>query len=292
MSEPVEKGKKRRRRSARVYVNANKPLAVNVPEIAALFPPDEDDDDDGAVRADARKRDYSQSERRRLAREGNALGNGSYPIKDAEDLHNAAVLARTGHGDVEGARKLIARRAKELGVADPLESSEKSIFNHVDPYTGAEHASNRVSAPLDDLGHASPSTGDHGVGQGRSSFIAAHHPDLRQSSTSFDDVLARLRTVNGDNANGDRDITHTPGEVALRMFDAAGQAGHYHGMGPVNPSPERPDWHQHRDSATPPNGSHSLADPGSHAGAPGRMKNSDRLELMKQHLFPGSGGSR
>ena len=48
MSEPeIEKGKKRRRRSARVYVNANKPLAVDVPEIAALFPPDDDDDAKG-----------------------------------------------------------------------------------------------------------------------------------------------------------------------------------------------------------------------------------------------------
>ena len=43
MEPDVEKGKKRRSRSARIYVNANKPLAVNVPEIAALFPPDEDD---------------------------------------------------------------------------------------------------------------------------------------------------------------------------------------------------------------------------------------------------------
>jgi len=285
VTEPVEKGKERRRRSARVYVNANKPLAVNVPEIAALFPPDEDDD--GPDRADARKRDYSQSERRALAREGNALGNGSYPIKDAEDLHNAAILARTGHGDVEGARKLIARRAKELGVANPLDSSEKSIFNHPDPYGGDGHNAGRLSAPLTD-GHAASSPGDHGVGQGRSSFIAAHHPDLRQSNTSFDDVLARLRTVNGDNANGDRDITYTPGEVALRMFDAAGQAGHYHGMGPVNPSPERQDWHQHRGSAVPPNGTHSLSDPRSHA-APQAMKASEAREMIKRHMFPSGG---
>ena len=70
------------------------------------------------------KRNVNTAERRSLASEGNALSDGSYPIANAGDLHNAAHLARTGHGNAEAAKKLVARRAKELGVANPLADSD------------------------------------------------------------------------------------------------------------------------------------------------------------------------
>ena len=76
------------------------------------------------LEADTEKRDVSTAERRSLASEHNALPDGSYPIDSAGDLHNAAVLARSGHGDVAAARRLIARRAGELGVANPLDESD------------------------------------------------------------------------------------------------------------------------------------------------------------------------
>ncbi len=60
--------------------------------------------------------DVSAEERRELARRGHALPDGSYPIGDAKHLHSAAVLAASGHGDVAAARKLIRKRAAELGV--------------------------------------------------------------------------------------------------------------------------------------------------------------------------------
>jgi hypothetical protein len=66
------------------------------------------------------KRKVSAAERRRLAESGHALPDGSYPVENEEDLHNAAILARSGHGDVAAAKRLIAKRAKELGVANPL----------------------------------------------------------------------------------------------------------------------------------------------------------------------------
>jgi HK97 family phage prohead protease len=54
--------------------------------------------------------------RRKYAAKGWALHDGSYPIPDEDHLHAAAVLAASGHGDVEAAKALIQRRAKELGV--------------------------------------------------------------------------------------------------------------------------------------------------------------------------------
>lgn len=72
------------------------------------------------------KRKFSAQRRRELASEGKALSDGSYPIENSEDLHNAAVLARSGHGNVAAAKRLIGKRAKELGVANPLASENAS----------------------------------------------------------------------------------------------------------------------------------------------------------------------
>lgn len=69
------------------------------------------------------KKFHSAKNRRNLAAQGKALPNESYPIEDAEDLKNAATLARSGHGDVGAAKRLISRRSKQLGVGNPLASS-------------------------------------------------------------------------------------------------------------------------------------------------------------------------
>lgn len=290
MSEPKPKPKpKKRRRSARVYVNVGQltpqEIAERLAVVASFFPPDEDGTPAVSVAA---KRHVSQAERKRLAREGKALPNGSYPIESAEDLDNAAVLARTGHGDVEAARRLIARRAKELGVNNPLESAAKSTMGNVPPGHGRSLTEARVSEPLT-AGRAATARDDHGVGQGRNTGIAWAHQDLGQSNPNSFNALANLQTVNAE-GNGDRGITWHAGEAALRMFDARGAAGRYVGMNPVNPSPARPDWHIAQGSAVPPNGSHSTAVPS--RPPTGAMKGSEALALMKRHLFPGSGGGR
>lgn len=77
------------------------------------------------------KAKHSAADRRKLAEEGNALSDGSYPIADEHDLKSAAILAQSGHGDVEGAKRLIARRAKELGVKNPLEDGEDTSKSQI-----------------------------------------------------------------------------------------------------------------------------------------------------------------
>lgn len=98
---------------------------------AGSEPADAADEDAGAEAGkaagpEAAKRDISTGERKRLASQGHALPDGSYPIASAGDLQNAAVLARSGHGNVTAAKKLIARRARELGVANPLKDGKKA----------------------------------------------------------------------------------------------------------------------------------------------------------------------
>lgn len=58
----------------------------------------------------------TQAERDKAHSAGNSLPDKSYPINNAKQLHSAAVLAASGHGDVSAAKRLIRRRAKELNV--------------------------------------------------------------------------------------------------------------------------------------------------------------------------------
>lgn len=71
----------------------------------------------------AQKREFSSDERDKLAEEGEAMPDGSFPIKTAADLENA--LHDFGRAD-ESRRKAvahhIARRAKALGLSDKLPS--------------------------------------------------------------------------------------------------------------------------------------------------------------------------
>lgn len=70
-------------------------------------------------------RNYSAAERKEMAGDGRALSDGSYPINDEHDLNSAAILARSGHGDAEAAKKHIGKRAKELGVKNPLDDGKQ-----------------------------------------------------------------------------------------------------------------------------------------------------------------------
>ena len=58
----------------------------------------------------------AQAERDKAHAAGNSLPDKSYPINNVAQLHSAAVLAASHHGDWQAAQALIRRRAKELGV--------------------------------------------------------------------------------------------------------------------------------------------------------------------------------
>ncbi len=58
-----------------------------------------------------------QADRDKAKDAGNSLPDGSYPINNAKQLHAAAVLAASKHGNWKAAKSLIRRRAKELGVS-------------------------------------------------------------------------------------------------------------------------------------------------------------------------------
>lgn len=63
--------------------------------------------------------DYSEEQRDKLASQGKAMKDGSFPIKNGSDLQNAIRLAGNA-SDPPKARRFIMRRAKELGLSDRI----------------------------------------------------------------------------------------------------------------------------------------------------------------------------
>jgi hypothetical protein len=65
------------------------------------------------------KADFSASERRRMAATGAAMPDGSFPIRNREDLQNA--IQSVGRAsNYDAARRHIISRAKELGLISML----------------------------------------------------------------------------------------------------------------------------------------------------------------------------
>ena len=65
------------------------------------------------------KRDYNTAERRRMAEMGQAMPDGSFPIKTRMDLSNA--IQSVGRAaNYEAAKRHIIRRARALGMTNML----------------------------------------------------------------------------------------------------------------------------------------------------------------------------
>lgn len=84
------------------------------------------EDDDDIV-----KREFSDKERRRLAEEGLAMPDGSYPIVTVEDLRNA-IRAYGRAKDKEAVKRWIIRRARALGRTDLLPDEWREEMNKTD----------------------------------------------------------------------------------------------------------------------------------------------------------------
>jgi hypothetical protein len=66
---------------------------------------------------------YSQADRDRMAKSGEAMDDGSYPIGDEEDLGKAIKAVGRGGADHDAIRKHIITRANALGASDQIPDS-------------------------------------------------------------------------------------------------------------------------------------------------------------------------
>lgn len=67
--------------------------------------------------------DFTADERKRLASQGKAMPDGSYPIRNKEDLRNAIHAVGRGNADHNAIRRHIIRRAIALGASNMIPSS-------------------------------------------------------------------------------------------------------------------------------------------------------------------------
>lgn len=102
-------------------------------DAAPKYDPDHDGDDDSTAEGDTDhdyvKPDgtkvqnadkYKQDDRDRMAKSGEAMPDGSYPIADAEDLDNAIHAVGRGNADHDSIRRHIIKRAKALGLSERI----------------------------------------------------------------------------------------------------------------------------------------------------------------------------
>jgi len=98
---------------------------------------------DSEIAEIALKRAYGIDQREEMSKRGEAMEDGSFPIKDSEDLRNA-IMAHGRAKDVEAAKRHITKRAKELGLEDMIpeewskpvadgEKSESAVAVNDDP---------------------------------------------------------------------------------------------------------------------------------------------------------------
>lgn len=85
----------------------------------------EDDDKDDDCDKECKKRDFTAEERKKLAEEGKAMPDGSFPIENKEDLKNAIRLAGQAK-DKAKAIEFICRRARALGAEEMIPDDWKA----------------------------------------------------------------------------------------------------------------------------------------------------------------------
>lgn len=91
---------------------------------------------------DLKNEKYNTDDRKRMASSGEAMENGSYPIADEEDLHNAIHAVGRGGSDHDAIRKHIIKRAAALGASDAIPDNWNSDGSL------QEGASNKISPKL------------------------------------------------------------------------------------------------------------------------------------------------
>ncbi|MDE2096229.1 MAG: hypothetical protein KGL39_03220 [Patescibacteria group bacterium] len=79
------------------------------------------------------KRFFSAKTRRREAKTGAAMPDGSFPISSPKDVRNALMLLH--HHDTPAVRAHIRSRAKALGMGDPFQKDLAGLTGLLDPGT-------------------------------------------------------------------------------------------------------------------------------------------------------------
>lgn len=192
--------------------------------------------------------------------------------------------------DVEKGKKGKRRRSLRAyqNMSQPVNPEAAALIAR---FPADDDADENVMAPdrVKATGNPVPSPGgrpltDRGPDQPGPRALALAHENMRMGTTRplpLFGVQINAEAFPADLAGMNRTT------VAVDRLDAAGASGM---SGPPANAAARLMPHIAPINATGPDGGHGLADV--QCRPPMAMKNSERLEVMKRHLFPGSGGAR
>lgn len=103
--------------------------------ICAANEPDEDDEEDAEDDVDFA--DFTAEERKKLAKSGEAMADGSFPIRNKADLTNA-ISAYGRASDTSAAKRHIIKRARALGATEMLPESWGKVAAAADDESGLD----------------------------------------------------------------------------------------------------------------------------------------------------------
>lgn len=141
------------------------------------------------IRKANNKTDFSHSERKDLAKKGEAMPNGKYPIRNSQDLKDAIKLSGASDMPKEKVQAWIKKRAKELGLESELPEEWKS--KEVEKTMDCNDANAICKEDLDDKPKGPEGDGIAKTEEGETAEI--EEPDRQEIEKSEDGLTVSMK---------------------------------------------------------------------------------------------------
>lgn len=141
------------------------------------------------IRKANNKTDFSHSERKDLAKKGEAMPNGKYPIRNSQDLKDAIKLSGASDMPKEKVQAWIKKRAKELGLESELPEEWKS--KEVEKTMDCNDANAICKEDLDDKPKGPEGDGIAKTEEGET--IEREEPDSQEIEKSEDGLTVSMK---------------------------------------------------------------------------------------------------
>lgn len=141
------------------------------------------------IRKANNKTDFSHSERKDLAKKGEAMPNGKYPIRNSQDLKDAIKLSGASDMPKEKVQAWIKKRAKELGLESELPEEWKS--KEVEKTMDCNDANAICKEDLDDKPKGPEGDGIAKAEEGETAEI--EEPDSQEIEKSEDGLTVSMK---------------------------------------------------------------------------------------------------
>ena len=168
------------------------------------------------------KREFSDDKRKELAHSGAAMPDGSFPIENKEDLHNA-IQAHGRAKDPEKAKRHIIARAKDLGATSMLpEGWGSKVAKAKEPElteetTKTEDGENEMDKGIIRLSVLANQLGN--IMRFKGAFSATDDAALKAWADTGIELLSKAAKEEADGMDDDEEMSDEECEKALQAID-------------------------------------------------------------------------